>query len=211
MPDSPSQSDGMTRNSTTSKPSRLRPGVRKAVLVLHLLGVGAWLGIDVMVGIMAAVGTGAGDAADRGLALQVIGTYLAGPMLAAGLIVLATGLVLGWGTKWGLVRFWWVAVKLVVNVVLVALILFVLMPGMAEVRTIGEILAATGELVGDVSDLRFPPAVSLTALTIAVVLSVYKPWGRTRFGRSDYRTGSPRQRGRSRTGRGASTSSSGSR
>ncbi|NYI76369.1 hypothetical protein [Nocardioides panzhihuensis] len=201
----------MSKNSTIGKPARLRPGVRKAVLVLHLLGVGAWLGIDVVVGILAAVATGSAEAADRALALQVIGTYLAGPMLAAGVIVLVTGLVLGWGTKWGLVRFWWVAVKLVVNVVLVALIVFVLLPGMAEVRTIGEVLAATGELTGDVSSLRFPPAVSLTALTIAVVLSVYRPWGRTRFGERAYRTGSPRQRGRSRTGRGASTSSSGSR
>jgi hypothetical protein len=201
----------MSKNSTAGKPARLRPAVRKAVLVLHLLGVGAWLGIDVVVGILAAVATGSAEAADRALALQVIGTYLAGPMLAAGVIVLATGVVLGWGTKWGLVRFWWVAVKLVVNVVLVALIVFVLMPGMAEVRAIGEVLAATGELTGDVSSLRFPPAVSLTALTIAVVLSVYKPWGRTRFGERAYRTGSPRQRGRSRTGRGASTSSSGSR
>lgn len=201
----------MSKNSTIGKPARLRPGVRKAVLVLHLLGVGAWLGIDVVVGILAAVATGSGEAADRALALQVIGTYLAGPMLAAGMIVLATGLVLGWGTRWGLVRFWWVAVKLAVNVVLVVLIVFVLMPGMAEVRTIGEVLAASGELTGEVSSLRFPPAVSLTALTIAVVLSVYKPWGRTRFGERSYRTGSPRQRGRSRTGRGASTSSSGSR
>lgn len=201
----------MSKNSTIGKPARLRPGVRKAVLVLHLLGVGAWLGIDVVVGILAAVATGSAEAADRALALQVIGTYLAGPMLAAGVIVLATGLVLGWGTKWGLVRFWWVAVKLVVNVVLVALIVFLLMPGMAEVRIIGEVLAATGELTGDVSSLRFPPAVSLTALTIAVVLSVYKPWGRIRFGDRVYRTGSPRQRGRSRTGRGASTSRSGSR
>lgn len=173
----------MAKNSTTGKPLRLRPGVRKAVLVLHLLGIGAWLGIDVVVGIMAAVGTGSSDSGARGLALQVIGTYLAGPMLAAAVIVLATGLVLGWGTKWGLVRFWWVVVKLVLNVVLVALIMFVLMPGMGEVRAIGEILAETGRLTGDVSDLRFPPAVSLTALTIAVVLSVYKPWGRTRSGK----------------------------
>lgn len=171
----------MSTNSTLGKPLRLRPGVRKAVLVLHLLGVGAWLGIDVVVGIMAAVGAGSGDPDARGMALQVIGTYLGGPMLAAALIVLATGLVLGWGTKWGLVRFWWVVVKLVVNLVLVALILFVLMPGMGEVRVIGEILAETGRLSGDVSDLRFPPAVSLTALTVAVVLSVYKPWGRTPF------------------------------
>ncbi|GGR72986.1 putative membrane protein [Nocardioides luteus] len=201
----------MSQKTTSGRPNRLRPGVRKAVLVVHLLGVGAWIGIDVVVGIMAAVATGTGDAADRGLALQVIGTYLGGPMLAAGVIVLATGLVLGWGTKWGLVRFWWVSVKLVLNVVLVALIVFVLQPGMAEVRTIGEVLTATGELVGDVSDLRSPPAVSLTVLTIAVVLSVYKPWGRTRRGRSAQRTGSPRQSGRSRIGRGASTSSSGSR
>ncbi|GGU27101.1 hypothetical protein GCM10007979_27240 [Nocardioides albus] len=179
--------------------------------MLHLLGVGAWIGIDVVVGILAAVATGSGDAADRGLALQVIGTYLAGPMLAAGVIVLVTGLVLGWGTKWGLVRFWWVAVKLVANVLLVALIVFLLMPGMAEVRSIGEAMVATGELTGDVSTLRFPPAVSLTVLTVAVVLSVYKPWGRTWFRERAYRTGSPRQRGRSRTGRGASTSSSGSR
>lgn len=201
----------MTRNSISTKPVRLRPGVRKAVIVLHLLGVGAWIGVDVVVGIMAAVATGSGDAEDRGLAMQVIGTYLAGPMLAAGLIVLATGLVLGWGTTWGLVRFWWVAVKLVINVVLVALILLVLMPGMDEVRAIGEILSATGELTGDVSTVRFPPAVSLTALTIAVLLSVYKPWGRSWIGERFYRTGSRRQSGRSRTGRGSSTSSSGSR
>lgn len=201
----------MTRNSTSSRPNRLRPGVRKAVLVLHLLGVGAWIGVNVIAGILAAVATGMGDAADRGLALQVIGTYLGGPMLASGVIALVTGLVLGWGTKWGLVRFWWVAVKLVLNVVLVALILFVLLPGMAEVRTMGEVLAVTGELIGDVSTLRFPPAVSLAALTVAVVLSVYRPWGRTRLGRSAQRTGSPRQSGRSRIGRGASTSSSGSR
>jgi hypothetical protein len=37
-------------------------------------------------------------------------------------VSLASGVVLGLGTKWGLIRYWWVAAKLVLNVVLVALV-----------------------------------------------------------------------------------------
>jgi len=33
------------------------------------------------------------------------------------------------------------------------------------------------------SNLIFPPTVSITALTLATVLAVYKPWGRTKYGR----------------------------
>ena len=35
---------------------------------------------------------------------------------------------------------------------------------------------------GPTPTMGFPPAVSLTALTVAVVLSVVKPWGRIRRG-----------------------------
>ncbi|MGH3470208.1 MAG: hypothetical protein ACRDQF_21020, partial [Thermocrispum sp.] len=116
----------------------------------------------------------------RGVAYQALGLFVVWPMLTAGLTCLVSGLVLGWGTKWGLLRYWWVAVKLVLNLVLCTLILVALQPGMADVREYGETLAATGRAVGDVSTLFFPPAVSLTALTAATVLAVYKPWGRLR-------------------------------
>ena len=49
-------------------------------------------------------------------------------------------------------------------------------------------LAGTAEqvraAVGDAgTDLMFPPFVSFAALAFALVLSVFKPWGRTRWGR----------------------------
>lgn len=40
--------------------------------------------------------------------------------------------MLGLGTKWGLVRYWWVAIKLALNAALVALVAFALRPGVTE-------------------------------------------------------------------------------
>lgn len=158
----------------------LRPGLRKAVLVVHILSAAAWIGIDVMVAVLVAVGGLGDDPAVQGVAYQALGRFVVTPMLAAGLTCLASGLVLGLGSKWGLVRYWWVAVKLVLNVVLCTLIIVLLRPGMTEVRDAGEALAAGAPTTADLSGLFFPPAVSLTALTIAITLSVFKPWGRIR-------------------------------
>lgn len=66
------------------------------------------------------------------------------------------------------------------NVVLCTLILVALQPGMGDVASYGETLGAGGTPTEDVSGLIFPPVVSLTALSIATLLSVYKPWGRVR-------------------------------
>ncbi len=101
-------------------------------------------------------------------------------MLVSGLVCLVTGLLLGLATKWGLVRYWWVLVKLVLNLLLCTLIVVALTPGMPEVREYGASLMATGTPEGDVSQLFFPPAVSLTLLSFATVLAVFKPWGRVR-------------------------------
>ncbi len=151
---------------------------RKFWLTLHLLSAGTWIGVDVIVAVLVAVG--AFRPADRGLAYQALGTFVVWPMLTSGLICLVTGLVLGWTTKWGLLRYWWVAVKLALNVVLCTLILVALQPGMPEVRAYGEGRLATL----DTANLAFPPIVSLTALSFATVLAVYKPWGRIRRGSS---------------------------
>lgn len=154
--------------------------LRKSVLALHLVSAGAWIGIDVIAGVLALTGLLADDAATRGLAYQFLGTFLVAPMLAAGLMCLTTGLLLGLGTKWGLVRYWWVTVKLVLNLVLCTLIVVLLRPGMAEVREHGQALSTGTPTTGTMAALLFPPAVSLTALTIATVLSVFKPGGRIR-------------------------------
>jgi len=161
-------------------PFRLRGRTRKIVLILHILSVGTWVGVDVIVAVLVLTGWLSTDPSTRGLAYQALGTFVVWPMLISGLVSLATGVILGLGSKYGLVRYWWVAVKLVLNVVLCTLILVALQPGLGEITRYGRDLAAGTAAERDVSDLFFPPIVSLSALTFATILSVAKPWGRLR-------------------------------
>ncbi|HEV6953208.1 MAG TPA: hypothetical protein VKY86_08140 [Promicromonospora sp.] len=164
----------------TTARAQLPPRVRKAVLTLHIVSAGAWIGVDVLVAVLAGVGLGSGSAEVRGLALRTLATFVVTPMLVAALTCLGTGFLLGLATRWGLVRYWWVAVKLVTNLVLATLILVLLRPGLPEVGAAGAVVEAGGVPAADLSFLVYPPTVSLTALAAATVLSVYKPWGRVR-------------------------------
>lgn len=153
---------------------------RRSTLVAHIVSAGAWIGIDVIVGVLVVAGWFATDPAVQGLAYQALSSWVVGPMLASGLVCLGSGLLLGLGTRYGLLRYWWVAVKLVMNVVLCLLIVLALRPQMSALAAHGQALAQGGVSSLDVSSLFFPPAVSLTALTVATILSVFKPWGRIR-------------------------------
>lgn len=159
---------------------KLAPRARKAVLTVHIVAAGAWIGIDVLVAVLVGVGMGGGSDAVRGLALRALAEFVVTPMLVSALICLGAGLLLGLATKWGLVRYWWVAVKLVLNVLLCVLIVGALLPGMAEVGSAGIATEAGQVPATDISFLVFPPAVSLTLLAVAALLAVYKPGGRVR-------------------------------
>ena len=158
--------------------------------MLHIVSAGAWLGIDVIVGVLVLTGWFAGSPGTRSLAYQALAEFVVWPMLTAGLVCLATGLILGLGTKWGLLRYWWVAVKLALNLVLCTLIVVVLQPGMDAVAEYGRDLLTGPDDDSRVSTLFFPPAVSLTTLTLATTLAVVKPWGRIKRSADGWR-GSP--------------------
>lgn len=165
--------------SRVSRP-RLGRRSRSLALIVHIVAASAWIGIDVLVAVLVGTGALATDPALRGLAYQALATFVVVPMAVAALVTLASGVLLGLATRWGLVRYWWVAVKLVLNVVMVVLIFVVLRPGMSGVSVAGAELVAEGSTSADLSLLVFPPVVSLTMLTLAVVLAVTKPWGRLR-------------------------------
>lgn len=159
---------------------RLSRPWRRAVLIAHIVSAGAWIGIDVIVAVLVLTGRFSPDVEVRSLAYRALAHFIVIPMLTSGLISLITGVWLGWGTKWGLVRYWWVAAKLAINLALCTAIVVVLAPGMDRVDRYGQSL-----LTGTPDDLRvatlfFPPAVSLTTLTFATVLAVVKPWSRIR-------------------------------
>ncbi len=159
---------------------RLSRRWHKATLAAHIVSAGAWIGIDVIVAVLVITGRFSGDPALRSLAYRALAAFVVWPMLAAGLLSLATGLILGLATTWGLLRYWWVAVKLALNLVLCTLILAVLQPRMDEVAGYGRDLLTASPDPTAVSSLFFPPAVSLTTLIWATVLAVATPWGRIR-------------------------------
>jgi hypothetical protein len=164
--------DGLVRG-------RMRPRTRKGVLVAHIVAAGAWIGLDVMLGVLVFTPLLTSDPTAAALCYQVM-PLLFWPILVSGLTCLATGVVLGMGTHHGLVRHWWVLVKLTLNLVLTSLVVVLLGPGMADAAEAGRHLAAGGPVDIDLSNLVFPPIVSGTSLVVATVLAVYKPWGRVR-------------------------------
>lgn len=164
---------------------RLGKRSRKGVLVVHLVSAGAWMGIDVVIAILVFTALVTNDAHTAAVCYQALELFAIWPLFVTGLVCLASGLTLGLGTKYGLLRYWWVAVKLVINIVFVALVPLSLRPSVTAAAGYGRQLTPEEPVVFAVNDLIFPPIVSPIGLLIAVLLAVYKPWGRIRkVGRS---------------------------
>ena len=159
---------------------RLGARTRKAVLLVHIAAAGAWLGVDVVMGVLVFTALGSDSARTKALCFQALELFAVGALLAAGLTCLATGVVLGLGSKYGLLRYWWVAAKLGLNLVLTALVPVALAPTVAGAAAQGRRFLAGQPATLAVGDLVFPPVVSPTALLVAMTLAVFKPWGRIR-------------------------------
>jgi hypothetical protein len=153
---------------------------RKWYLVAHIVAAGAWIGIDAVLGVLVCTALISDDTTVVATSLQALELFAVWPMLTAAVLTLGTGVVLGMITKYGLVRYWWVAVKLAVNVLMVLLIFFALRPGLYDAAEYGRQLAAGATPEGDPSGLLPPVVVAPSLLLFASVLSVFKPWGRVR-------------------------------
>jgi uncharacterized membrane protein len=164
----------------TGRPFRLGTGTRRAVLIAHIASAGAWLGVDVAMAVLSITALTTDEPGTLAFSLQALELVSIWPLLACGLLCLLSGLVLGLGSRWGLLRYWWVAVKLVLNLVLTALVLVSLRAEVTEQAALARRSAAGEVVTYDLSNLIYPPTVSPTLLLIAIALSVIKPWGRIR-------------------------------
>ncbi len=161
---------------------RLSPRFRKVTLLAHILSGIGWMGADIALFLLLFTGLTTDDgqvAASCYIAVAVF-VPVAIPILSLGM--LAPGLLLGWGTKWGLLRYWWVVVKLAMALILTFLVFIALVPGINDMprpdaTTHADAVRAS---LGDApTQLMFPPVVSFTMLGVSSVLSVFKPWSRT--------------------------------
>ncbi|GAB2667474.1 membrane protein [Kribbella swartbergensis] len=143
------------------------------MLVLHIASVGSWFGIDVVMAVLTFTALGTDSESTKALCFRVLELVTVWPMTVSGLVCLVTGVLLAVGSKYGLTKYWWVVVKLFLNLLLSALVLVSLRPGVAEIADRAE----AGDLGIPLGDMIYPPIVSPTLLTFAIVLSVFKPWG----------------------------------
>jgi hypothetical protein len=159
---------------------RLGAKTRKSILLVHIASAGAWIGIDVVMAVLVFTALSTDDDRAKALSFQALELVAVGPLLATGMTCLLTGILLGLGSKYGLVRYWWVAVKLVLNLLLTGLVLVALAPEVTAHAEQARRFAAGEPASLQVGDLIFPPIVSPTALLVAMALAVFKPWGRIR-------------------------------
>jgi hypothetical protein len=144
----------------------LSPRVRRAVLTTHII---ASVGLLGDVAAVLAVNVRAATSADAGFAsasyelLQMFSVVFGIPLSFAALI---TGLTLGLGSKWGVLRHAWVTAKLM-------LLLSVILVG---ALVIGPATNEMHDGSGDAETVLIAAAAwDVLALTVATVLSVYKP------------------------------------
>jgi len=153
---------------------------RRVVLIIHIAAAGAWLGVDVAMAVLIVAAMATADPGTRAFSLQALELITVWPLLSCGLVCLLSGIVLGLGSRWGLLRYWWVTTKLVINLVLTALVLVSLRFEVAQHAVQARRLLAGEPVTFDLSNLIYPPTVSPTLLLVAMTLSVVKPWDRIR-------------------------------
>ncbi|MGH2721581.1 MAG: hypothetical protein ACRDJO_08265 [Actinomycetota bacterium] len=170
-----------TRTITAERPSadlqarrpqfRLRGRAHKLALTAHILTSGGWFGLAVAVAVAAV----AAAFVDTSLSEALYRLVAASPRvtICAGLGSIVTGLLLGLGTRFGLVRYRWVVAKIGIAVAVVV----------TDARVVREL--AQGALAGGVVQrpLFGPTIAHVVMLGVATVLSVYRPRARTPWGR----------------------------
>ncbi|MET8955505.1 hypothetical protein [Streptomyces sp. NPDC004533] len=160
----------------------MTPRLRKLALTAHVTVSVGWAGAVAVFLALAITGLASHDALlvrSVYAAMGPTGWFVIVPLCFASL---ATGVVSSLGTAWGLFRYYWVVVKLVITV----LSTLVLLIHMGPIARISRMAAATtwsgGELEGLRVQLVVQSSAALAALVVATALSVYKPPGRTRYG-----------------------------
>jgi hypothetical protein len=157
----------------------LPPGVRKFTLTVHLSCSVGWVGAVVAylaLGVSAVTSHDAETVRAAWIAMELTGWFVIVPLAVAALL---TGLVMALGTPWGLFRYYWVLITLMLTI-LATVVLLLHMPTVSSLADMAR--------AADAADLRrlggdlFHPGLGLVVLLAIMVLNVYKPRGLTRYG-----------------------------
>jgi hypothetical protein len=160
----------------------MAPRLRKFALTAHVTSSVGLLGAIAAFLALAGAGLTSQDT-------QIVrAAYLAMEMIARLVIVplafaaLLTGVVQSLGTPWGLLRHYWVLVKLLLTVFATGVLLLKMGLISYAARLAAETTLARADLRAAGIELVVHAAGGLLILLVPAVLSVYKPQGLTRYG-----------------------------
>ena len=157
----------------------MRPGLRRVALTVHVLCSVGWIGAAaayLALGIAAQTSNRAPTVRAASMAMDITGWYVIVPL---GVTALLTGLLMSVGTRWGLIRHYWVLIALILTSFSLA-VLILHMPSVTAtaMQAITADDATVTQLEGDI----LHPAGGIAILLVVAVLNIYKPRGLTRHG-----------------------------
>jgi hypothetical protein len=166
----------------------MNPTLRKLNLTAHIASSVGWLGAAAAFLALAITNLASRDIPTVRAAyvsMELIGWTIIVPLSIGSLL---TGVAHSLGTRWGLFRHYWVLLKLMITV-FSTLVLLMFMRTFGKSPGAAPVFALSHANLGG---LRMPAAlthsgIGLLFLILATALSVYKPWGLTRFGRRAHR------------------------
>jgi hypothetical protein len=162
----------------------LTPSLRKLALTFHVTSSVGWLGAVAAFLALALAGMMGRDALTvraSDLAMDLTARWVIVPLCFASLL---TGLVSSLATPWGLIRHYWVLVKLLITVPATLVLL-------VHMRPIGALAGAASQTPSTLPDadlhamrnlLVTAASATLLVLLVLTILSMYKPRGMTRYG-----------------------------
>ena len=162
----------------------MTPRLRKLALTAHITTSVGWLGaVSVFLALAVAGLTSQNAQMVRAayLAMDLTAWLIIVPLSLASPLI---GVVQSFGTPWGLFRHYWVVAKLLITILATAVLLLHLQPISYIAGMAAETTLTSADLRGLRIQLIANAGAALLVLLVATALSVYKPQGMTRYGRS---------------------------
>lgn len=159
----------------------MTPHVRKFALTVHVTSSVGWLGAVTVFLVLAVAGLTSKDAQMMQaayLAMELTTRFVIVPLCLASLL---TGLISSLGNEWGLFRYYWILIKLLITILSTVGLLVHLQP----ISYLAGVAAKTTLSSSDHQvqiQLVVVASAALLALLVATTLSMYKPRGVTPYG-----------------------------
>jgi hypothetical protein len=156
--------------------------LRKLTVTLHVIATVGWIGAVACFLALAVTGLVSPEIERMRASYVAMDLTYRWVVIPLGIASLVTGLASSLITEWGLFRYYWVLVKLLMTIPAVVLMLVHMQQAGYLAGTVAATVFSSAQAAGLRIQLIAYACAALLVLVAATVLSTYKPRGRTAYG-----------------------------